>query len=79
MSLVLDHHIFTALAIGPLPAESFVSGSNPVPVSASSFILYNSASGVLSYDTDGTGGLASTSIATLTTKPVLTAADFLVA
>ena len=79
MSLVLDHHIFTALAIGPLPAGSFVSGSNPVPVSASSFILYNSASGVLSYDPDGNGGLAATAFATLSGVPNLTLGDLLVA
>ena len=78
-TLVLDHHIFTALAIGALPAGSLVSGSNPVPVSASSFILYNSASGMLSYDADGTGGLASTAFATLAGAPNLTLTDFLVA
>lgn len=38
--------------------------------------LYNTTSGVVSWDADGNGAGAAVTIATLTTKPVITAADF---
>jgi Ca2+-binding RTX toxin-like protein len=42
------------------------------------YILYNTTTGALLYDSDGNGVGAATQFATLTTKPSITAADFVV-
>lgn len=39
-------------------------------------MVYNTATGVLSYDADGNGGGAAVAIANLTGLPALTAGDF---
>ena len=78
-TLVLDHRIFAALSIGALSGASLVSGANPVAADGNDFILYNTATGLLSYDADGSGVGAAVGFASITTKPALTAADFLVA
>ncbi len=78
-TLVLDHHIFAALSIGSLSGASLVSGANPVAADGNDFILYDTANGLLSYDADGNGAGVAVGFASLTTKPALTAADFLVA
>jgi Ca2+-binding RTX toxin-like protein len=44
----------------------------------SDYIVYNRASGVLSYDADGSSAGHAVAFALLTNKPVLTASDFLV-
>ncbi len=51
----LDGRIFAALASGPLATSSFAIG---VAVNAAQHILYNGATGDLSYDVDGSGGQA---------------------
>ena len=40
-------------------------------------LLYNTTTGVLSYDSDGFGGVAAIEIALLNNKAALTASDFL--
>ncbi|MCG7391807.1 calcium-binding protein [Microvirga sp. ACRRW] len=47
------------------------------PVDEVATLLYNSTTGVLSFDEDGTGGAAAIQLALLSTKPVLTASDFI--
>jgi hypothetical protein len=43
---------------------------------ASSYLLYDTKTGVLAYDEDGIGKLVASSFVTLTGKPVLTLDDF---
>lgn len=75
--LVLDDAIFSALAQGTVPAASLVSGINPVALDANDFLLYDTATGQLSYDADGNGAQAAIAFATLASLPTtLTAADF---
>jgi Ca2+-binding RTX toxin-like protein len=67
---------FTALASGTLRAETFLIGA--VAAGADDYLLYNSATGALLYDADGSGVGAAVQIATLSTGLALTAADFTV-
>jgi Ca2+-binding RTX toxin-like protein len=72
----LDHAIFTTLAVGnPLAATAFTTGA---PTTANQHILYNTSTGVLSYDDDGNGAHAAVGFAVLTTHPALTNTDFFV-
>jgi len=72
----LENAVMTKLAVGLLPPASFRVGA--AALDANDFIVYNKATGVLSYDFNGNaaGGLAP--LAVLTNKPALTAADFVV-
>jgi len=54
----------------------FVSGSNPTPIGTSANFLYNTVTGLLGFDGDGTGALARATIATLTGPSALTASQF---
>jgi Ca2+-binding RTX toxin-like protein len=68
------------LAAGALSAAAFdVVGVAPA-ATASTRITYDQATGVLSYDADGTGAGAAVQIAIVgtTTHPALTASDFTV-
>jgi trimeric autotransporter adhesin len=47
------------------------------PVDELATLLYNTATGVLSFDEDGTGAGAAISMALFSTKPVLTTSDFI--
>lgn len=73
----LDDDIFTALAAGNLAADAFHGGSG-VAQDAEDRILYDSATGNLYYDPDGTGAAAAKLFATLTALPAVTQADFLI-
>lgn len=76
----LDRAIFTGLssgADGVLSAANFHMG--PAAADASDRIIYDSATGKLFYDADGTGGIAAVQFATLDTFDVgqaLSRADF---
>ena len=73
----LENAIFTALATpGRLAAAAFHTGA--AAHDASDRIIYNSASGVLSYDADGTGAAAAIHFATLSPALAITNADFVV-
>ncbi|WP_269780285.1 M10 family metallopeptidase C-terminal domain-containing protein [Methylobacterium sp. Leaf118] len=72
----LDDAVFTALAGGPFQASDF--GTGTVAKTAQQHIVYDTASGALFYDPDGTGSAAQVQFATLTTRPGLTFADFLI-
>ena len=52
----------------------YVAG--PTPTSANSTFLYDTATGILSYDSDGTGAAAAIQLARLNTGLTLTGADF---
>jgi Ca2+-binding RTX toxin-like protein len=72
----LDHAIFTALAAAnPLPAAAFTTGA---PTNASQHIIYNTATGALSYDDDGSGAHAAIQFAILSGHPSLASTDLFV-
>ncbi|MCZ8226598.1 MAG: hypothetical protein O9324_22315, partial [Microcystis sp. LE19-84.1B] len=65
------------LAAGvPLTSAQFVLGTTAL--NASNRFIYNTITGGLFFDGDGTGTLAAIQIATLSSKPTLTASDILV-
>ena len=73
--VALASSVFTqAGAVGPLAAAAFFIGA--AAHDASDRIIYNSASGALLYDPDGTGGQAATQFATASQGLALTAGDF---
>ena len=61
-------------AVGPLAAGAFFIGA--AAHDASDRIIYNSGSGALLYDPDGTGAQAATQFATVSQGLALTAGDF---
>jgi Ca2+-binding RTX toxin-like protein len=74
----LENAIFTALTTtGVLSAAAFTGGT--AAGDAADRIIYNSATGALSYDADGAGGVGQVQFATLVSPPGgVTNADFLV-
>ncbi|MDF8333605.1 Calx-beta domain-containing protein [Novosphingobium cyanobacteriorum] len=81
-TIQLSRSIFQAFtANGALSASQFVAGAGITEGNdANDIIIYNTTSGVLSYDADGVGGNAAVAFALLGTgaHPALTAADFLI-
>jgi len=69
---------FLGAAFGPGAGASaiLVSGSNPVAAAANSF-LYDTDTGLLSFDADGAGGGSAVAIVQLYGAPTITTADFL--
>jgi hypothetical protein len=77
-TIQLDDAVFTALATGALAASAFKDVAVAAK-DANDRILYNSNTGNLYYDQDGSGSaFAAVKFATLTGLPALTAADFVV-
>ncbi len=76
----LDHRIFTALGqtSGTLAAATFFASATGLAHDASDRIVYNTSTGILSYDADGNGAGAAVRFALLTGAPAITNADFLV-
>ncbi|TLU57723.1 MAG: hemolysin, partial [Chlorobium sp.] len=75
-TIQLSSGIFSALAIGALDINAFVTGSSAN--NASDRIIYNTSTGELFYDADGTGATEALLIATLIGTPTLDAASFVV-
>lgn len=76
----LDKDIFTVLTDeGALAADSFLASAAGTAADDNDYFLYNTSSGALFYDADGSGEGVAVQFATLTTKPKITANDFLVA
>jgi Ca2+-binding RTX toxin-like protein len=75
-TIYLGQGNFAALAEGALLPSQFVIGA--AAGDATDRIIYNSATGALFYDSDGTGAAAQVQFATLTTGLAMTAADFVV-
>ena len=73
----LEDAIFTALAAGTLAASAFTIGA--AATSAAHRIVYNSATGALIYDSNGSAAGGATQFAVLGTGLALTNADFLIA
>src|SRR5690606_28721365 len=74
--IALDDAIFTTLPLGTLAADAFVTGTAAADVN--SRIVYNSSTGAVSYDADGTGGSAMVQFAALSTGLALTNDHFIV-
>lgn len=70
----LDDRIFKSLKPGPLDAEAFHNGSKAAD--AGDRLFYDSRSGALSYDPDGSGAASPIKVALLTRKLVLSHHDF---
>ena len=76
----LDRTIFSALAEeGSLFSEYFLATSSGIAGDANDYLLYNTATGALLYDTDGNGQGIAVEFANLATTPALTAKDFIIA
>ena len=77
-TLELENAIFTALtATGALNAAYFRSGAGVITAAdANDYLIYNTTTGALYYDANGSTAGAAIQIATFTTKPLLTASDF---
>ncbi|RWE70260.1 family 16 glycosylhydrolase [Mesorhizobium sp.] len=72
----LDDTVFAGLKLGGLSSDAFFAGR--AAHDSSDHIIYNSSTGALSYDSDGTGGAAQTQFATLSPGLSLTAGAFFV-
>ncbi len=75
-SIVLDSAIFAALSEGALQATAFRANTTGRAGDGTDRIIYNSTTGALHYDRDGTGFAASVQVATLDAGLALTSADF---
>ena len=76
-TISLDQTIFTQLStIGSLSPDNFLSSATGAALDANDYILYNSTTGALYYDSDGNGSEAAIQFATLTTTPAITASNF---
>jgi serralysin len=74
--ILLDHSIFSKLAIGHLSADNFHTGD--AAADGNEYVVYNHRTGGLYYDADGSGSGGAVQIATLVDKPELTRGDVFV-
>jgi Ca2+-binding RTX toxin-like protein len=74
--LFLENDVFTGLAAGALAAGAFATGT--AAGDANDRIIYNSATGTLLFDADGTGAAAAVQFASLTPGTGLAASDILI-
>ena len=75
----LENGIFTQLTtLGTLASTNFRANATGTAVDANDFIVYETDTGKLFYDADGSGAGAAVQIATLTGAPALAANDFFV-
>ena len=73
--LLLSEVIFGKLGPGALSATRFVASAGAQAQDADDNILYNTATGQLSYDADGNGAGLAVAFATLFGQPTLSASD----
>jgi Ca2+-binding RTX toxin-like protein len=79
--LRLDDDVFKGLAVGALGVTQFRSGAGVTTAAdANDRIVYNTSTGALYYDSDGSGPAAAVGFAVVgsSTHPALSAADFVV-
>lgn len=74
----LENAVFAGLEAGTLAAPAFLSNTSGFAADASDRIIYESDTGRLYFDSDGTGVAERVHFATLTTGLTLTSADFFV-
>ena len=70
--------VFTGLSAGPLQGSAFVANTTGRAADASDRIIYETDTGALWYDADGSGAGARVLVATLSSGLALTAQDFVV-
>jgi Ca2+-binding RTX toxin-like protein len=76
-TIQLENAVFTRLvANGTLVSGNFFAG--PAAHDANDYIVYNQATGALFYDANGNGAGGAVQFATISNRPTLTNADFLV-
>lgn len=74
-TIALSRSVFAGLSLGALSASDFTRSSRALD--ASDRIVYDSSTGALYYDADGSGAGAAVQFATLSRNLALTAADFI--
>ena len=75
-TIVLDQGLFTVLGPGSLSAANFAANPGHVPGDNNDFILYDTTTGGLYYDADGSNpGAAAVQFAMLTGAPLISATD----
>ncbi|MEQ1950727.1 calcium-binding protein [Mesorhizobium sp. CN2-181] len=77
-SLRFDGDVFGGLAKGALAAKFFVANASGVATTLDQHFVYETDTGVLRYDANGSAAGGVTVIATLTGAPGLTAGDFFI-
>jgi len=77
-TILLYNEVFTSLSTGELSADNFVAGTQALD--ANDFILYDKATGNVSYDADGNGSGSAVVFANFANKPTdIDYTDFMVA
>lgn len=71
----VDRIQFLSSAFNNVTTVHLVAGTNPQPTSTDATFLYNTNTGVLAFDSNGTGWLGSVNFVTLVGHPTLQAAD----
>ncbi len=75
----LENGIYTKLAtVGTLAMDNFYASATGVAHDANDYIVYNTASGILSYDADGNGAGSAIAFATLVGHPTISYTNFAV-
>ncbi len=78
-AIELENAVFAKLTkTGALAAANFRANASGTAADTNDFVVYETDTGRLLYDADGSGAGAAVLIATLTGAPVITAADFFV-
>ena len=72
----LENAIFTKLGAGVHVLNPAFFRAGTAAADTNDYIVYNRATGMLSYDNDGNGAHAAIAFAVVTNKPLLTANDF---
>jgi Ca2+-binding RTX toxin-like protein len=72
----LDDAIFAGLKLGGLSSDAFFAGT--AAHDSSDHVIYNSATGALSFDSDGAGGASQIQFATLSPNLAVTSTSFFV-
>ena len=74
----LENAVFTKLGAGVHTLSPLFFRAGAVALDANDYIVYNRATGVLSYDSNGNGAGGSVALAVLINKPLLAYNDFVV-
>ena len=78
-TIQLENAVFTKLATtGTLSATNFRSGVGAHALDSNDYVIYDSGTGKLYYDADGSGAGAAVQIALLTGTPAITSGDIFI-